>query len=79
VSGAIVEYDWDCGAGAVAPQTQSGPTSSFTCTYNVGAAASTPVSYTITLTVKDNGFGDAGHTCQKSSAQATATVAVGPQ
>jgi len=68
--GVIQTYVWDCGNGLPGVGDQTA-----TCDYVVGAVTR---SYTITLTVTDNGFGGPGptYTCQKSTT-ITHTVSIG--
>jgi hypothetical protein len=70
VTGEIKSYQWDCGN-----LTSGDPAAaSSTCTYTVAATSQT---FTIKLTVKDNGLGGAGpnYACQKSgTVQRTVTI-----
>lgn len=68
--GVIQTYAWDCGNGLPGVGDQTA-----TCDYVIGAVTK---SYTITLTVTDNGLGGVGppYSCQKS-ASTTRTVSIG--
>jgi hypothetical protein len=71
--GVITSYEWDCGNA-----TSGGTLATATCSYTPPPVGGTAVSYTITLTVKDDGLGgSAPYSCQKSSSK-TNTVSIPP-